>query len=433
MATVYDTWHKSYPRPTDKECREHKGKYPTAEHGKGKRWQVRYRDPEGTQRKEDFELKTKADDRAAELKVTLKGGTYIDPNAGKKTVAEYAEAWLEAVTPGPTTLERYDGVVRNHIVARLGKLELRALKPTTIKRWVRRLQDERFAPSSIGWYGSVLIMMLDAAVDDGAIATNPCRAKSVSFPKVEKEPVVPWSVERVHAVINGLPERFQTGGSVAFGCGLRQGEVFALSVDDVDFRRRMVTVRRQVRFVAKKMVFALPKGGKVRQVPLPDGLARALKAHMKKFPPTRVTLPWRIADGDDHTANLLFTDENAKPYHRSVFNAGAWKLALVAAGVIPPREKGAKYFQAAPDDGMHALRHAYASVLLDAGETIKALAAYLGHSDPGFTLRTYTHLMPTSESRTRSAIDRVLPGSKAGAGHSTPKSEGMCPTCALAA
>jgi integrase len=44
-------------------------------------------------------------------------------------------------------------------------------------------------------------------------------------------------------------------------------------------------------------------------------------------------------------------------------------------------------------------------VLLDAGENIKALSAYLGHSDPGFTLRTYTHLMPSSDGRARSAVD----------------------------
>lgn len=44
-------------------------------------------------------------------------------------------------------------------------------------------------------------------------------------------------------------------------------------------------------------------------------------------------------------------------------------------------------------------------LLLDAGESIKALANNLGHADPGFTLRTYTHLMPSSEERTRKAID----------------------------
>lgn len=56
---------------------------------------------------------------------------------------------------------------------------------------------------------------------------------------------------------------------------------------------------------------------------------------------------------------------------------------------------------------MHALRHFYASVLLDTGENVKALSSYLGHSDAGFTLRVYTHLMPSSEGRTRRPVDRL--------------------------
>lgn len=48
-------------------------------------------------------------------------------------------------------------------------------------------------------------------------------------------------------------------------------------------------------------------------------------------------------------------------------------------------------------NGMHALRHHYASVLLDGGVSIRAVADYLGHADPGFTLRTYAHLVPNSE------------------------------------
>jgi len=57
---------------------------------------------------------------------------------------------------------------------------------------------------------------------------------------------------------------------------------------------------------------------------------------------------------------------------------------------------------------MHVLRHRNASVLLDAGENIKALSLYLGHADPGFTLRVYTHLLPSSEDRTRRAIDAAF-------------------------
>ncbi|MFG2299831.1 hypothetical protein [Actinacidiphila glaucinigra] len=58
--------------------------------------------------------------------------------------------------------------------------------------------------------------------------------------------------------------------------------------------------------------------------------------------------------------------------------------------------------------GPRALRHYYASVLLDAGEKVKALADYLGHAGPGFTLRTYTHLMPNSQERARRAIDAAF-------------------------
>lgn len=57
---------------------------------------------------------------------------------------------------------------------------------------------------------------------------------------------------------------------------------------------------------------------------------------------------------------------------------------------------------------MHALRHFYASVLLDAGESVKAISEYLGHSVPAMTLRVYAHLMPTSRERARRAVDQLL-------------------------
>lgn len=84
---------------------------------------------------------------------------------------------------------------------------------------------------------------------------------------------------------------------------------------------------------------------------------------------------------------------------------------------------------------MHALRHAYASVLLDAGESIKALSEYLGHSDPGFTLRTYTHLLPSSETRTRKAIDNAFTEYRESEarGAAGPPPTTKCPQGALAA
>lgn len=68
---------------------------------------------------------------------------------------------------------------------------------------------------------------------------------------------------------------------------------------------------------------------------------------------------------------LLLYSRERKALDRHYFNAHLWKPALATAGI-----------QASRANGMHALRHFYASVLLDASESIKALSEYLGHSDP---------------------------------------------------
>lgn len=221
--------------------------------------------------------------------------------------------------------------------------------------------------STIEGIFDILSSILGAAVEDGLLPKNPCKAKSVKLPTATKKKVIPWSLERVRAAIGGLPKRFQTGGKLAFGCGLRQGEVFGFAVEDIDFKGGWIHVNSQVRLVGTKPVFALPKGNRIRSVPLSAQLAAALKAHMKEFPPVEVTLPWTKPDGEPKTFRLLFVDKKGRTYNRSVFNMGDWKRALAAAGVIPPRERGARCLQAAPEDGMHALRHAYASVFLDAG------------------------------------------------------------------
>jgi integrase len=183
------------------------------------------------------------------------------------------------------------------------------------------------------------------------------------------------------------------------GCGLRQGEVFGLGVDDVEFLGRTLHVVRQIKLVRGKLIFALPKGRKTRDIPLPETVATELAAHITAFPPLEINLPWETPDGELRTARLLLYTRERKALHRRHFNAYVWKTALAAVGIEPSRA-----------NGMHALRHFYASVLLDAGESIKALSEYLGHSDPGFTLRTYTHLLPASDQRTRHAVDKVLAG-----------------------
>lgn len=154
-------------------------------------------------------------------------------------------------------------------------------------------------------------------------------------------------------------------------------------------------------------MFALPKGGKVRDVPLPGPVADILRAHMKLHPPVEITLPWRTAEGPKVTKRLVFMAPGGNHVWRTSLNEEAWKPALVEAGVIAPPKTKEDRHEAAREHGMHALRHFYASALLDGGENVKAVSEYLGHSNAALTLRIYAHLMPSSQERTRGAIASV--------------------------
>jgi integrase len=173
--------------------------------------------------------------------------------------------------------------------------------------------------------------------------------------------------------------------------------VFGLSLDDIDEHDRVIHVVRQIKLMRGRFVFAPPKHG-VRDVPLPDSVLAALRAHVERFPPLTMTFPWRDPDGEPTTVRVLTWTRERGALNRNSFNHHVWKPALRKAGVSHPKR----------GDGFHALRHFYASVLLDGGESIKALSEYLGHAGPGFTLRTYTRLMPSSAERTRRAVDAVL-------------------------
>lgn len=133
-------------------------------------------------------------------------------------------------------------------------------------------------------------------------------------------------------------------------------------------------------------------------MPLRDSVSLRLAAHIAAHPPVSITLPWREPGGRDETAVLLFTSLRRAAVNKNSFNHG-WREALDAATMTRGRA-----------NGFHALRHYFASVLLADGVDIRALSEYLGHRDPGFTLRTYTHLMPSAPERMRSAVDRAFAG-----------------------
>src|SRR4029077_17954791 len=90
------------------------------------------------------------------------------------------------------------------------------------------------------------------------------------------------------------------------------------------------------------------------------------------------------------------------------YSETVWKTAIIRAGIIPEPKKdgrGRARYATTRREGIHQLRHYYASVMLVGGVSIKELAEYLGHADPAFTLRVYAHLLPSSHAGARQVID----------------------------
>lgn len=396
MGHVQDRWYKKVVDPDTKRVSRVK----TGLHGKGMRYKVRYRDPDGRELSKMYPDRQLSAAKAFlhDIESAKQQGTYLNPNSGKVAFQDYAEEWLKGQLFKPTNRANVPSRLKNQVYPFLGKFELGAITPTTIRNWIRWMMDRGSAPG----YRLVCFVhvsaILSAAVDDKKIASNPCKARSVTKPQQSQHKVVPWSDTRLKAVWLALPPRVKIAIPLGAGGGLRQGEMFGLSVDDIDREAMVIHVVRQVQQVDSQLIFCLPKREKIRDVPLSDSVLKELDTYLALFPPTPVTLPWEEPAGQPTTVNLIMTDDRGQAWWRQTFNSERWRPALKRAGVI----------NATRADGTHALRHYYASALLDGGESIKALSEYLGHADPGFTLRTYTHLMPSSHERTRRVIDARL-------------------------
>jgi hypothetical protein len=136
--------------------------------------------------------------------------------------------------------------------------------------------------------------------------------------------------------------------------------------------------------------------------------AEAIRRHLKEYPPTPCTLPWEKPTGKPRVYKILFRWTTGGHVKSDLFRLLVWKPALVKVGIIPAPTKGPRgrlNYATTRKEGTHQLRHFYASVTLADGVSIKELAEYLGHKDPGFTLRTYAHMLPSSHQRARNAID----------------------------
>lgn len=336
-----------------------------------KRFRVRYRSG-GTETSETF--REKAD--ATEFAAVLSGGGVVAARAWiaareANRLAPTFNQWLElyvnqltAVTPRtradhfnqarryltPIADMQLPLITRAHVASIVNDLEARGLAPKTIKN-VIHMASSVFA----------------LAVEDGHMASNPCRRVRLPSDSVDRVEARFLEHEEFSRLLAAIPAHYQPFVAFLVGTGLRWSEATAIEGRHVSLERGTVRVERAwKREPGRGHVMGVPKSKKSRRTVNAAVGALAAAASVMRGP------------GD-----LVFTTPSGLPIRHNNFYNRVWKPACKAAGY--------------PDDDrprIHDLRHTHASWLISDGVPLEAVQDQLGHESILTTRKVYGHLLP---------------------------------------
>ncbi|MGH3482277.1 MAG: tyrosine-type recombinase/integrase [Nocardioidaceae bacterium] len=339
-------------------------------------YRARYRDSAGREHAKHFRRKVDAQAWLDEQTAAILTGRWADPRAGQVTVREYGDRWQQSQTWRPKTHSRVASAMKIHVYPRFGDRPIGSVRRSEVQAFVKHLGATLGKPTSVEAVYSVLRGMMRSAVVDRVLAVSPC--EGVSAPSAPPKALTIPTAADVVTLAEALPERFSAVVYVAAGLGLRPGECLGLKVEDVDFLGRRVAVRQQLD--ENRGLVPLKTDHSYRTVPLPDAVSVQLAEHLRRT--------------GRRDRGLLFLDANGRPVARNSFGK-TWRRAVEKAGL----EKGLR---------LHDLRHAYASALIQAGQSVKVVQIRMGHGSGMVTLDVYGHLWPDSDDDTRSAVDAYL-------------------------
>jgi integrase len=288
----------------------------------GVRYDVRYRDPTGRQRKKSFRTKKEAERFVSTATAAIWAGQWLDPSAGRVTLADYAATWMGSRQLRPRTRELYASQLRLHIVPPLGGISIGRISPSEVRSWhaalVRRQPGGSLLPAKCY---RLLRAILATAVEDELIARNPCQVKGAGTERTTERPIA--SPDQVWELSDTIEERYRILVLIAGFVGLRLGEALGLQRRDVDIERGILTVERQSQELEDgSFVFTVPKtpaGRRTLHVPLlvVDELVNHLGSWVGPEPEA-----------------LLFTGVKGAPLRRNVWY-GIWRNAVTSSSLPP--------------------------------------------------------------------------------------------------
>lgn len=288
----------------------------------------------------------------------------------------FASEWLEGklgeVRPG--TAADYRWALELHLLPHFARLRLDEITVEIVDRYKRRkAREAELSPAVVNKTLTRLAQILEDAVEYGHIERNPARGRRRRLKVDRSRPIYIDSAAHIATLLEAASDRdsrpqARTSGRRALVAtlvyaGLRVSEACALRWRDVDLGSGRITVRRSKTAAGLRQVDVLP----------------ALRDELTAYRP---------ADADPDAR--VFVTGRGTPRDKD----------NVARRVIAPTVARADELLAERDEALlpegitaHKLRHTYASLLAACGEDPAYVMAQLGHADPKFTLRVYTHLM----------------------------------------
>ena len=328
-------------------------------HADGRRERVRKRSPVQTRRgAEEYERQVREELLNPTQRVEDESRTFED--YAKEFESVYVAANLKHATQ-----ITYESSLRVHLVPEFGSLLLSEITESRTERFKAKMMVAEPAPKTVRNTLGVLSRALHIAKRWGYLVEVP----AIHMPKIPAPRFRFLSEDDVRALLVTAGNYWHVPIFFALMTGCRQGEIWALERDQLDFDNATVRIDRAV----YRGKVGLPKHDKVRNVDLSPGLVRILREHLKVAPlATKLVFP--------NTEKRMRLERKAD-------------VGLRAAA----RRAGLEPF------GWHVLRHSFATRLVMKGVPLQAVQELLGHSRIDETMR-YTHL---SSNAKRDAVGRL--------------------------